>query len=212
MKNILAENMLRFGPKNLTESEKQKLSKLTEQADENNIANLGNLLLTGNVVPNGVSKLEEPLADINILTALNQDVNTINSKDAAFAGAYARPLYISKNKTMFFIGRSMIGGPGVNNWSVESGWKICNPNLNNDGFTTRSRVEQEVLNTNSALATYKQIYKFNMQGYRDNEEITNLVQILEKENIIPSLKEEINDSAYSAFLGNQHDSAMKMIG
>ena len=31
MKNILAENMLRFGPKNLTESEKQNLQKLIEQ-------------------------------------------------------------------------------------------------------------------------------------------------------------------------------------
>ena len=32
MKNILAENLLRFAPKNLTESEKKNLSKLTEQA------------------------------------------------------------------------------------------------------------------------------------------------------------------------------------
>ena len=36
MKNILAENLLRFSPKNLTESEKKNLSKLTEQADETN--------------------------------------------------------------------------------------------------------------------------------------------------------------------------------
>ena len=32
MKNILAENMLRFGPRNLSESAKRKLSKLVEQA------------------------------------------------------------------------------------------------------------------------------------------------------------------------------------
>ena len=34
MKNTLAENMLRFGSKNLTESEKQKLGKLVEQSDK----------------------------------------------------------------------------------------------------------------------------------------------------------------------------------
>jgi hypothetical protein len=33
MKNILAENMLRFGLKNLSESEKQNLSKLAEQTE-----------------------------------------------------------------------------------------------------------------------------------------------------------------------------------
>jgi hypothetical protein len=33
MKNILAENLLRFSPKNLTESEKKNLSKLAEQQD-----------------------------------------------------------------------------------------------------------------------------------------------------------------------------------
>ena len=40
MKNTLAENMLRFGPKNLTEAEKQKLSKLTEQTDQLQMSNI----------------------------------------------------------------------------------------------------------------------------------------------------------------------------
>lgn len=40
MKNKLAENMLRFGPKNLTESEKKNLSKLVEQAEQPQMSNI----------------------------------------------------------------------------------------------------------------------------------------------------------------------------
>jgi hypothetical protein len=44
MKNILAENLLRFSPKNLTESEKKNLSKLTEQTNiEDAVQSLGQL-------------------------------------------------------------------------------------------------------------------------------------------------------------------------
>jgi hypothetical protein len=35
LKNILAENMLRFGPKNLSESDKRNLQRLTESIDKN---------------------------------------------------------------------------------------------------------------------------------------------------------------------------------
>jgi hypothetical protein len=40
MKNILAENMLRFGPRNLSESAKRKLSKLVEQTDQLQMSNI----------------------------------------------------------------------------------------------------------------------------------------------------------------------------
>ena len=40
MKNTLAENMLRFGSKNLTESEKQNLGKLAEQDDKSTVENI----------------------------------------------------------------------------------------------------------------------------------------------------------------------------
>jgi len=57
MKNILAENMLRFGPKNLSESEKRKLTKLVEQGADNKTPGVNSLKKLTNIslaIPGGL--------------------------------------------------------------------------------------------------------------------------------------------------------------
>jgi hypothetical protein len=56
MKNILAENMLRFGPRNLSESEKQNLQRLSE------IAPAG-----GSMTPQGKALMDKMIADTQVL-------------------------------------------------------------------------------------------------------------------------------------------------
>jgi hypothetical protein len=75
----------------------------------------------------------------------------------------------------------------------------------------RRGYREEVLNTNSAAAAYMQIYNFNTEGYRDNAQITKLVQLLESKGIIPNLKDEIPDTAYNLFTKNRHDGAIRII-
>jgi|14_taG_2_1085336.scaffolds.fasta_scaffold00956_10 hypothetical protein len=209
MKNKLAENMLRFGIKNLNESEVEKLQGLAEQGSGAEFENLGKIL-NGLVFKNGVYELINDLANVNMFT--NKDVapDSITSESPYFSGAYAAPLYILKNKTaFFFIGRSMTGGPGDGNWTAETRYTIAAPIITEKGFV-RNNYRKEVLQTNSAKQAYMQIYNFNTEGYRNNTEITKLVQLLESNGIIPSLQDEIDDTHYKAFLQHRHDSVMRM--
>lgn len=213
MKNILAENMLRFRSKNIAAQEAAAIRKLIEQATtDTDIANLGERLNTLNL-KDGVYELEDELTNVNIFTGRNQDERTISSKMPAFSGAYARPLYVSKNTTMFFIGKPMTGGPLAKNqgWSVEPRYEIAAPIITPESGNVRPGYRKEVLNTNSAAAAYMQIYNFNTQGYRNNAQITKLVQILESKGIIPNLKNEIKEQAYNLFTQNRHDAAIGII-
>jgi hypothetical protein len=56
MKNILAENMLRFGPRNLSESEKQNLQRLSEIAPGG-----------GSMTPQGQALMDKMIADTQAL-------------------------------------------------------------------------------------------------------------------------------------------------
>ena len=221
MKNKLAENLLRFGIKNLNESEVEKLQRLAEQEPNADSLNLG-VKLNALDLQTGVYRLEKELADVNMFMAHTNntstgyvDSGTIDSKSRILTGAYARPLYLLKheNISMIFIGRSMIGGPLAQGkeWSVEGGYKIVKPFINENGFVTRNNIQQEVLTINSAKAAYIQIYNFITEGYRNNKEITKLVNLLEAEDIIPSLKDEISEIEYKTFLQHNHDSVMRMI-
>ena len=218
MKNILAENMLRFRSKNIAAQEAAAIRKLIEQGTPDNndrlYSNLGERLNTLNL-KDGVYELEDELANVNIFTApgSNQDEKTISSKMVAFSGAYARPLYVSKNKTMFFIGKPMTGGPidKKQRWSVEQRYEIAKPIINPESGAVRPNYRKEVLNTNSAAAAYMQIYNFNAQGYRDNAQITKLVQILESKEIIPKLENEIAEPAYNLFTQDRHNAAIRII-
>jgi hypothetical protein len=80
MKNILAENMLRFGPRNLTESEKRNLQRLTEQSDEWENVTTG----TG-----GGKELELKFAANSLLTHPNEGELRLGPK---FANS--KPLYV----------------------------------------------------------------------------------------------------------------------
>ena len=210
MKNKLAENLLRFGIKNLKESELEKLQGLAEQGSNSEFENLGQIL-NALYLKDGVYELTRDLANVNIFTYDEVATDTITSKSREFSGAYAAPLYILKNQmSFFFIGRSMTGGPGAGNWTAETRYKIAAPIINKNGFVQRG-YREEVLQTNSAKQAYMQIYNFNMKGYRNNKEITKLVQLLESNGIIPSLQDEIDKTAYNTFLQNRHDSVMRMI-
>jgi hypothetical protein len=55
MKNILAENMLRFGPKNLSESDRRNLQKLMEQTEPNLGFAVGNEITIKNITVPGLS-------------------------------------------------------------------------------------------------------------------------------------------------------------
>jgi hypothetical protein len=218
MKNILAENMLRFRSKNIAAQEAAAIRKLIEQetpdTDIRLYSNLGERLNTLNL-KDGVHELEDELANVNIFTApgSNQDEKTISSKMVAFSGAYARPLYVSKNKTMFFIGKPMTGGPLDKNqrWVVGPSYEIAEPIINPESGSVRPGYRKELLKTNSAAAAYMQIYNFNTQGYRNNAQITKLVQILDSKGIIPKLKNEIDEQAYNLFTQNRHDAAIRII-
>jgi hypothetical protein len=214
-KNILAENMLRFRSKNIAAQEEAAIRRIIEQVTPDaDIANLGEQLNALNL-KDGVYELKGELADVNIFIQSDQDEKTISSKMPAFSGAYARPLYVSKNKTMFFIGKPMTGGPLAENkpWSVEPLYKIAEPRISSvsGNVLVRRGYREEVLNTNSAAAAYMQIYNFNTEGYRDNAQITKLVQLLESKGIIPNLKDEIPDTAYNLFTKNRHDGAIRII-
>ena len=212
MKNILAENMLRFRSKNIAAQEAAAIRKLIEQVTPDSyFSNLGKRLNTLNL-KDGVYELEDELANVNILTGSDQDERTISSKMPAFSGAYARPLYVSKNKTMFFIGKPMTGGPIAENqrWSVLPRYEIAEPIIGESG-NVRPGYRKEELNTKSAAAAYMQIYNFNTEGYRNNAQITKLVRILESKGIIPELKNEIKEQAYNLFAQNRHDGAIRII-
>lgn len=210
MKNKLAENLLRFGIKNLNESEVEKLQGLAEQGSLPKVENLG-IILNALILKDGVYELINDLANVNIFTRKSVDPDSISSKSSEFSGAYAPPLYILKNETaFFFIGKPMTGGPGYENWKVDSRYNIAAPIINENGFVRRGYTEQ-VLQTNSAKQAYMQIYNFNLQGYRDNKEITKLVQLLESNGIISSLQDEIDKTSYNLFLQHRHDAAMRII-
>jgi hypothetical protein len=191
-------------------------SKLNEQATTvADVIDLGVILNTSLLNRgDGVYELKPELANVNILSSVGDrmDTETISDKSPEFSGAYARPLYVSKNKNMFFIGKSMSGGPigQGKSWSTNPQYKIAEPVINDKGLV-RKGYREEVLNTNSAKAAYMQIYNFNTEGYRNNKEITKLVQLLESKGIIPNLKDEIADSAYNLFTQNRHDGAIRTI-
>lgn len=218
-KNLLAENMLRFRAKNLSEIAKRKIVKLaeiiTEQDDSGNTANLGELLNRLNL-KDGSYKLEDELANVNIFMSkpmrkMGADSGTtMSDNQPAFSGAYAKPLYVLKYKTMFFIGKSMSGGPDA--WTANPGWKLVKPSINpENGNVTRNGLQETPLNTRSAKSAYIQIYNASVQGYRNTQEITNLVRLLEIDNIIPSLQAELKPVEYNAFLQHNHDSVINMI-
>lgn len=124
MKNKLAENLLRFGIKNLNESEIAKLQGLTEQGSDSEFENLGQIL-NALRLKNGVYELTSGLANVNIFTNKEVATDTLTSKSPSFSGAYAAPLYILRNKiNFFFIGRSMTGGPGDGKWTAEPRYKL----------------------------------------------------------------------------------------
>jgi hypothetical protein len=211
MKNILAENLLRFAPKNLTESEKKNLSKLTEQADMTDVSDLGEQLLR-RITKDGIYTLD--LSDVNILlTRKVQDLSTVSSNDAVFKTAYGTPIYVMRSiNKIIFIGTKLQGGPIQMNkkWTPISGLYICQPNITKDGISTNV-IEQQL--SNKTIDAYKQIYNFTTEGYRNNnKQITDLMLFLEKQQILPSIEQSINNTTvYKTFLANRHDDVMKML-
>ena len=86
MKNILAENMLRFGAMNLTETSKQKLEQLAEQAPQNTqpmdvtdkVAYVNTPLTQGNVVTKPTIQFSNP-GNSPLLNFLGKADNNSNS-------------------------------------------------------------------------------------------------------------------------------------
>jgi hypothetical protein len=84
MKNILAENMLRFGPKNLTESERKNLQRLFEQsAVWDNVKPIGNN-------PDGPKEIKTNIPAATALTIDGRETKSCNELRAFWLDSLAR--------------------------------------------------------------------------------------------------------------------------
>jgi hypothetical protein len=111
MKNILAENMLRFGPRNLSESEKQNLQRLVEVNETywDSVPRISNN-------PNGKKQVGKQFAASNPLTFPNkgQLIFTFDKKLPVYIGAYLQAQYSPLEKLADSASGSITGQFGYN--------------------------------------------------------------------------------------------------